>query len=173
VPNPSPTAVHRVAAVLSRLLFVGTLVGVAVVYGDVPDRVPHHFGLSGEPDAWGGRGWLWALPALQLLLILFLGGMRRALPALAAWDGGGAPHEPSLRLGGELVVLCELLVVGAMALGSLEQVALARGEASPVGGWLGPALLAGLAVVVVVELVRMRVATRRAADQLPAGHHSK
>ncbi len=34
----------------------------------LPETIPHHFGASGKPDAWGGKGILWLLPGISLVL---------------------------------------------------------------------------------------------------------
>ncbi|TDA68835.1 MAG: DUF1648 domain-containing protein [Clostridia bacterium] len=36
-----------------------------MVYPDLPERVPTHYGASGMPDAWGGKGAVLVLPFLQ------------------------------------------------------------------------------------------------------------
>ncbi len=40
--------------------------------GSLPERIPTHFGLSGEPDRWGGKGTLVILPLLGVLPCFFL-----------------------------------------------------------------------------------------------------
>lgn len=34
----------------------------------LPETIPHHFGVSGKPDAWGGKWILWLLPGISLVL---------------------------------------------------------------------------------------------------------
>lgn len=34
----------------------------------LPERIPTHFNLAGNPDAWGGRQVLWLLPAIGTLI---------------------------------------------------------------------------------------------------------
>ena len=41
---------------------------VMYYYNDLPERIPTHFGLSGEADAYGHKGTLWMLLALGLAL---------------------------------------------------------------------------------------------------------
>ncbi|MDT0632630.1 DUF1648 domain-containing protein [Rubrivirga sp. S365] len=61
-----------------RLVMWALAVGLAVWAGwlwpDVPARVPTHFGLDGQPDAWAGRsvGSWFGLPAIALALAAFL-----------------------------------------------------------------------------------------------------
>jgi hypothetical protein len=38
----------------------------------LPDNIPHHFGGSGKPDAWGGKWILWLLPGISLVLYIGL-----------------------------------------------------------------------------------------------------
>lgn len=38
----------------------------------LPERVPTHFGASGQADAWGERGMIWILPAASAVLLLLL-----------------------------------------------------------------------------------------------------
>jgi hypothetical protein len=37
---------------------------LAQAWPAVPDRVPQHFGPTGQPDTWGGKQILWVLPAV-------------------------------------------------------------------------------------------------------------
>src|SRR5262249_1390824 len=39
---------------------------------EVPDRVPHHFGLDGAPNRWGGKAFLWVLPLTGLGLYILM-----------------------------------------------------------------------------------------------------
>lgn len=53
---------------------LGTLLLVGTAYPRLPDRVPIHFGFTGEPDAWGARPWIWLLPICGLVsFALFFG----------------------------------------------------------------------------------------------------
>jgi uncharacterized membrane protein len=38
----------------------------------LPEIIPHHFGVSGKPDAWGGKWILWLLPGISLVLYVGL-----------------------------------------------------------------------------------------------------
>ncbi len=45
----------------------------------LPDRIPTHFDISGQPNAWGSPGFLWFLPAIATgvyLLLTVLGNIR-------------------------------------------------------------------------------------------------
>jgi uncharacterized membrane protein len=38
----------------------------------LPETIPHHFGVSGKPDAWSGKWILWLLPGISLVLYVGL-----------------------------------------------------------------------------------------------------
>lgn len=45
--------------------------------GNLPERLPQHFGITGEPDAWGGEWVVWLLLGIQtstFALLTLLGG---------------------------------------------------------------------------------------------------
>ena len=50
---------------------------VLMYYGELSARIPTHFGLGGEPDAYGNKVWLWFLPVLNLGLYALLGNIHR------------------------------------------------------------------------------------------------
>jgi len=53
--------------------FVGlaALIGIpAYYYSALPDSIPRHFDASGTPDAYSGKGVIWALPIIGSLLFI-------------------------------------------------------------------------------------------------------
>lgn len=60
-------------------LTVGALTGSAVIYGQLPDRIPTHWNIQGRVDGYGPRATVFLLPAVMVgLLALF-----RVLPWLS------------------------------------------------------------------------------------------
>lgn len=64
---------------ISWLLVLGMWVWAWLTWSFAPDRVPVHFGLSGEPTSWGPRSPLswFGLPAMATLLTLGMGFLAR------------------------------------------------------------------------------------------------
>ena len=50
---------------------------VVFTYGSLPDTIPTHFGVGGNPDGWGPRWMVFLLPAVELTLYLTLTFMAR------------------------------------------------------------------------------------------------
>lgn len=41
-------------------------------YSELPDQIPVHFNLSGKPDSYAHRGFIWLLPFIGTVLYIFL-----------------------------------------------------------------------------------------------------
>lgn len=66
---------RRMALVASVVVVIGMLVASGLAWGTVPDRVPVHWGMNGEPDRYGGRiEGLLLLPAITTGLAVLLWG---------------------------------------------------------------------------------------------------
>lgn len=82
-PNPRPVISLR----LSPLVIAGELAAAIAIllsvliivrfWGLLPDRIPIHFGFSGQPDAWGDKLTIWLLPAVATILFIVLAAVSR------------------------------------------------------------------------------------------------
>lgn len=76
----------RLAFLLKLLLFITWLLHIGWTFRVIPTlpaRIPVHFGLSGEPDGWGGPATLWAMLTISVLLgnfLLLLSGLGEVRP---------------------------------------------------------------------------------------------
>jgi uncharacterized membrane protein len=68
--RPSPLSIAGdLAAAIAILLAVVIIVHFWAV---LPDRIPIHFGFSGQPDAWGDKMMIWLLPAVATIMFVVL-----------------------------------------------------------------------------------------------------
>lgn len=61
--------------ILEAIGFVGIIFIVVLVmnsYNDLPDTIPRHFNLTGEPDGFGGKSILFILPTVTIVIYLVL-----------------------------------------------------------------------------------------------------
>jgi uncharacterized membrane protein len=65
---------------LGPAVIVAMVVFVAVVYGRLPARIPAHWNVAGEVDAWRSRAWAWLLPGVAAAMRLLLPQLRRIDP---------------------------------------------------------------------------------------------
>ena len=59
--------------ITGMIVILGCFVFLALNYQDLPDSLPRHFGADGVPDAYGGKGIIWVLPVIGLVLYIVVG----------------------------------------------------------------------------------------------------
>ena len=69
-----------VCDVVSVVCLLVMFILIALYWGQLPEQIPTHYGIDGQPNAWGGRGAVLILPLLSLFLFAVLTGAR-FLPA--------------------------------------------------------------------------------------------
>ncbi|MBN2412085.1 DUF1648 domain-containing protein [candidate division KSB1 bacterium] len=65
-----PDSVDRLIELIG---FIGVIVllGLPILYyGNLPDIIPGHFNIHGEPDAYSGKGIIWILPVAGLVMFI-------------------------------------------------------------------------------------------------------
>lgn len=97
----------------------------------IPQTIPHHFGASGSPDAWGGKWTLWLLPGISLVLYVGLTILSRYphiynYPWPITEKNAAAQYHLALSLIGALKA--EIIVVFAYLQQQTIQVALGKAE---------------------------------------------
>jgi uncharacterized membrane protein len=158
--QPELPVVRAPAEPFIQIAAIGALVVLLVfavrVWPSLPASVPTHFGFSGEPDRWGGRAWLLALPAMATLFFLVLTLLERA-PHVYNYPieltSSNAPRAHAL--GRELVLWLKLIVIVTFAVIFWTSVQVALGKATALPGWFLPAVLGSTAGVILVTFVRM------------------
>ncbi|KAB7705949.1 DUF1648 domain-containing protein [Bacillus aerolatus] len=62
------TSFEKISTIVSLLLIIGNVIYLLIQWSTLPDQVPIHFNAKGEADGWGGKGMIWFVPAVTLLL---------------------------------------------------------------------------------------------------------
>lgn len=70
--QPELTMPDRALQILALAGAVGLLVSLVIAPGVLPDRVPLHFGMDGQPDRWGSSWELMLVPVIALGLYALL-----------------------------------------------------------------------------------------------------
>jgi len=155
---PSPPG-GLLDAALELLALGGMLMCLLIVafnYAGLPAEIPVHFTLNGEPDRWGGKGELWAIVAVVLMVCLGLGAVSRLL---IPKDQQAKPVAAQLKLARRLVLFltCEAALLFVIML--QQTVAVGRGTAAA----LDPAGMAGMLVLMGMTLLVYLFAALRTA----------
>jgi hypothetical protein len=158
---PKPTAPAApggrwLLEIVAFLVLVLGFVAVARAWPDLPETVPTHFGLSGEPDGWGSRKVLLLLPGASLLLYLVLSAVQ-LIPARfynfpVALDDEN--RERQYRLAKGLILGLKAAVTGLFAHLTVQVLRVALGHSDGLGPWLVFGWLAVVFGLVGVYLAR-------------------
>ena len=82
-PNPRPVISLRLSPLVIALELaaaIASLVSILLIvqfWAVLPDRIPIHFGFSGQPDAWGDKVMIWLLPAVGAIVFAVLAAVSR------------------------------------------------------------------------------------------------
>jgi uncharacterized membrane protein len=71
------TTFEKALKVLSVLLMAILFGYIFYIWNDLPEKVPTHFKATGRVDGWSGKGSLWMLPIIGLLLFMILSSLER------------------------------------------------------------------------------------------------
>lgn len=142
--------------VMALLALALGIVAVVRAWPALPETVPTHFGLSGEPDGWGGRRTLLMLPAVSLVVYLVLSAVQ-LLPArwysypVALTDDNRARQH---RLANGLILGLKAASMGLFAHLTLAVLRTALGRADGLGPWFLVGWLAVILGLIGVYLAR-------------------
>lgn len=68
-----------VLEILNGITLAFLLIYPLLYFWEIPDTIPIHFNLQGEPDGYGSKNGLWILPGMGVFLYLLLG-LFRSIP---------------------------------------------------------------------------------------------
>lgn len=111
-------------------LILLTLIYSLILYPFLPEKIPLHWNLRGEPDGWGEKLWAtWLLPGTMLLLVWLI----RALPAMSPGEFRITPFQATFNY----VIFLLVMMMGYL------QVITLQAALHPEGNW-GRAILSGI-----------------------------
>ena len=134
-----PTTLSIVFWSLAAIAFALTFVMLARRYGDLPEEIPVHFGITGKPDAWGGRILIWPLPISMLMMVGFV-------LALATVDPPDEPQEIEVPSAMALYVGIVTLTI------TWRMIAVAMGRAKTLGWYTFAVIFVPILLLVIYAL---------------------
>jgi uncharacterized membrane protein len=66
------TVFEKASEIVNIVILLGTGIFLLLNYFNLPNRIPSHFGINGQPDGWGGKGSLIAIFIVNFIMYLFL-----------------------------------------------------------------------------------------------------
>ncbi|MFP3904182.1 MAG: DUF1648 domain-containing protein [Armatimonadota bacterium] len=137
-------------------LILAATVWIIVIWGDIPETIPVHFNLQGNPDAWGSKSTLGAMPLVAGLMYLFMSYFG-ARPRMAnyPWEITEDNAEDQYRLTRELIIWLKLETMAIFALIIWSMVRAAAGTAETLSSPAMTVLVAAIVVTIVIFFYRM------------------
>jgi uncharacterized membrane protein len=142
---------------LDGLAIASWMSGLAVVlssWSDLPERLPMHFDMAGQPNRWGPRGELFVLPTISFVLLISMAVLSRfphIYNYLVVITEQNAPRQ--YRLAVRLIQSLNILLQALFAVIVWIVIRASQGHSHP-GVWLVPVLVAGTFVLLIVYLVK-------------------
>ncbi|MEH7380694.1 DUF1648 domain-containing protein [Bacillus sp. JJ1533] len=114
---------------LSAVILVGIYGFVIVNWSEIPDRVPTHFNIAGEPDSWGGKASVFILPIIATFLFKTMFILSK-FPHIHNYPVEVTPEnaEGIYRNSRKMLVTMNFFLTFFLAIGSWEMVTVAQGK---------------------------------------------
>lgn len=73
LPKPKKKPFDAILEIIGLLAILVCFLLPAIFFKQLPDSIPRHYGSDGLPDAFGGKGIIWVLPSVGLVMYFVLG----------------------------------------------------------------------------------------------------
>ena len=151
------SGVDRMVEYLGWLMILALWLWVALAYRQLPEAIPIHFGLTGEPDAFGAKRALLVLPGVATLLFVGLkiaGGFPHFFNYPVKIDAGNALKHYTIatRLLRFMRLAVALIFFGIVILTTLT----ALHRLSGLGLWFMPAAFGAIFVPMLIYLLKAK-----------------
>lgn len=165
--RPSWTGADKILALAATAGVLLLLGAVLFAWQQLPERIPAHFGITGEPDAWGSKGSIMILPAVGLILYASMMALAR-VPHVYNYPVKitEANAEAQYRLGRRLLLTVNAFTIWLLAGLLLNSIAVAMGRQEGLSPVLLIVLLVAPAGILIGYLI---LASRRDWLRAPAG----
>ena len=142
---------YEVVAVSGLLFHIGL---VTRAWASLPATIPVHYGLSGQPDAWGGKIELLELPLLSVLVYVALTWLGRHPQKLNyPWAITKTNAEQQYRLARSLVGAIKAQLIWLLTAISWQTIGIANGQSGGLGGSLVTVILVIAGITLVIHVV--------------------
>jgi uncharacterized membrane protein len=163
--RPSWKASDKILALIATAGVLLLLLAVPFAWQQLPERIPTHFGFSGEPDAWGGKGTLVILPIVGLTLYVSMMALARVphiynYPVTITEDNAEAQY----RLGRKLLLTVNAFTTWLLAGLLLDSIDVASGRQDGLSSaFLVLLVVAPFAILIVYLILANRQGLKKSA----------
>lgn len=142
------------------LAIVAILYSIYIIFANyhtMPETIPSHFGFSGKPDAYGGKGTILLLPVVSIFLFLGMSLVARK-PHIFNYPVSItlANAEREYILARQFLATIRAEIVGMFAYLTWSLVEVAQGKTFGLGALFLPVILVTMAVSITIYIIRAR-----------------
>ena len=135
---PLPQLLFEIAAIGALAFQIAIVIRGSAT---LPDQVPVHFGITGQPDKWESKNEIWVLPALSVLFYVGLTVLSRYAPKFNyLWEITPSNAQRQYQLARLVVTALKAETIALLAVISWQLMRVALNQASDLG-ILIPAIL--------------------------------
>jgi uncharacterized membrane protein len=148
------SAAAKILEAISWVALAALIVIPAIWYGQIPEETPTHYGFSGMPDHHSGKGALWMLPAIGVVMFLLFSGINLLLTARPSRYEKPKPEE--LRMLPKIILLMQFLKVFltlTFVYIIVQTIRVTNGKAEGLGAWFLPVFIGMILIFPPVFLV--------------------
>lgn len=123
------TLFEKIIELLSILFLLGMYGFVILNWSEIPDRIPTHFNIMGEPDRWGGKWSVLILPIIATFLFKMMFILSK-FPHIHNYPVKVTPEnaEKLYRISRKMLITMNFLLTLFFAIGTWEMVNVAQGN---------------------------------------------
>ena len=127
------------------------------LYSEIPEIIPRHFSLSGEPDAFGDKSLLWLLPIIATIIYAAMTYVAK-IPHLYNYPVKITAENAAEKflIARKMVNFIKFIIVAFFVYMSFNMVYTGMGNQSLINIWFLAAFLAGLLAPVVYYFIKIR-----------------
>ncbi|NWJ47437.1 MAG: DUF1648 domain-containing protein [Chloroflexi bacterium] len=139
------------------LVLVGLAIGFTInSWGSLPERVPTHFNVLGQPDSYGEKGTFIIVPVILTILYLSLIGVSR-IPHYFNYPWNITPQnaEGQYRLARQMLLLLRVEIAIVFFYIHWQGLEVSFGRSSGLGVWFLPIFLVLVFGTLIIYIIRM------------------
>ena len=146
---------ERIWDVIGYSCYLGSLIFLIYIWGDLPDQVPAHFNAKGEVDRWGSKQVLLILPIIGAFLAVLMQFIEKIpqshnYPQRLNKENAQEFYLNSRKMTNQLKAIC--LIVFALII--IESVSVALEWGGGLGVWFLPIVTVGCAIPIIFGLIK-------------------
>jgi len=156
IPSSTAEKMTEYASLLGIVFILWTLFSY---WSGLPDEIPIHYGLTGDPDSYGAKATLFILPLITVILYAGFTILRKYphvynYPVEITQENAGIQYSLALKLIG----LLKVEIVWLFAYIHWRTCLIGMGEASSLGIWFLPVFVALILLTAILYVIKARKA---------------